>query len=467
METSDDSRAPVVGAFKGFMKTHKLVPFKEGRGARDPEYRSSLGIFFCSGEEGFEFQYRVRDYDRVLDCVERQFGDQVDRRFVSRCLMKSATEWVEQGHSLGDQSQLEGAAYSFLEEVATEILDRVVYVPVEGIKATVRSSLQLSRCELHPNTPDSELRQQVLRHKERVSWDEEFVSACEQAPVFLKVAVTGHSGQTVKRAIEEVDLALDVLRLFWSSFYFDRFVRPSAIKQMGLVGTLPSAGVYNRVLSSREGIPIDEQYPGVSESYRHHRPMELGTAEVRRMNDLGLVDISRHLCAVEGACSGDAARCLMRAIKWFGKATTPGSISESFLLFAISAEGLLSGGDRISKEVYAERMAALVTRCGEETIFPMGGYISAEFGKKLRAACDRSDRFNVVRNRSIELFSERNDIVHGAKLEDDVDPWKLLDFETLVRNSILSFVNGGWNSLGEFKHWVNESLSYRFSPVAL
>ena len=70
----------------------------------------------------------------------------------------------------------------------------------------------------------------------------------------------------------------------------------------------------------------------------------------------------------------------------------------------------------------------------------------------------------VTRERVLVLFNQRNRIAHGALLENEIDTLDLVDFETLVRNSILSFVMKEWGEFREFKLWVKESVGYNFQP---
>jgi hypothetical protein len=69
-----------------------------------------------------------------------------------------------------------------------------------------------------------------------------------------------------------------------------------------------------------------------------------------------------------------------------------------------------------------------------------------------------------VREHVIQLFGYRNKIAHGQILDQDIDPLNLLDFETLVRNSILSFLIADWKKFRDFKQWLDESIHLHFSP---
>jgi len=363
---------------------------------------------------------------------------------------------------------MEQAATDFLDKVEREILDHVIYIPVEGIEANISQNLQLAQCQLCHNFSDSELMMLVRQSKEKFPEEQdEFLSSFEQAPAFLKVGVSGHFNQAIKKGREEAELALNVLRLFLGSFYFDVYRQSSDPKCMGLIGTLHK-GDHSHVFCIQADVPIEKQVPGSSVKFRHYarRSFTLNNGTVEGLKKLGLTHINQHLHSLAAGNGGEVARRLLRAIEWFGKATTTSSIVESFLMLAISVEALLSDG-RTSKETYAKRMAGLVTRHGREGFYPYGGSVSSEFGEELKNASRTSERFNVVRNRVEKLFEYRNNIAHGGKLEGEIDALHSLDLETLVRNSILSFVDGGWNTLEEFKNWVNPSVIYSFCPCPL
>ncbi len=466
MNKGNTSREKVVAAFKGFIRTYKLLPPKERKLIQDSEYSPSFK-FFCSEAEMLELFYKVEAYDRVIDLADRLYYGQTDRQFVSKCLKQTTTEWIEQGHNIDDQPQLEQAAASFLDKVEREITDRIVYIPIEGIEVNSSRNLQLARCQLCRNFSDSELMMLVRQSKEKFPETlDEFLSSFEQAPAFFKVSVSGHSKRVIEEGEKEVELALNVLRLFLGSFYSDVYRQSSGPRCMGLIGTLHT-GEHSHVLYVYADVPIEEQFPGSSVKIRHHThmPFTLDNRTVEGLKELGLARINQHLHSVDNG--GDVARRLLRAIEWFGKATTASSVVECFLMLAISVEALLSDG-RTPKETYAKRIAALVTRHGREGLYPYDGYyVSSEFGEELKNASCQSERFNVVRNKVEKLFEYRNDIAHGSKLEGEIDALHSLDLETLVRNSILSFVDGGWNTLGEFKNWVNPSVTYSFCPRPL
>jgi len=458
---ANNLRDKVVAAFKGFIRTYKLLPVKERDLIEESEYVGTFQLFRSETEWSRLF-YKKRSYRRLIDLVDRLFHGQTDSKFVSRCLEQVATEWIEQGYSTDDQARLEQSAADFLEKVEQGIKDRVLHVPVEGLKFGSRQDLQLAKCQLCHNHPDSELMKAVRQDRKRFSREseefDEHYSSVEQAPAFFRVSVPGHSGRATQRSTEEVDLALNVLRFFLGSFYFDIYRQPSTPRRMGIVGTLPTIGPHSNVFFAQADVPIEEQFPGMSVQYKHLKLFELDYRKIENLNNNSiLIRINQLLSSLETGSGTDVARRLLRTVNWFGKASTASSIAESFLMYAISVEALLSEG-QTRKETYAKQIATLVIRHDSKGLYPFGGYLSSKFNGRLSKASCKKDRFTIVNDRVVELFSYRNDVAHGRVLENEIEPVNLLDLETLVRNSILSFVDGGWDTLEQFKVWLNQNL---------
>jgi hypothetical protein len=457
-----DLKQKAVGAFKGFILNYRLDPTRQKTRLSDQDYDQWYG-FVQIGEELFDLFPRKRDLNILLSLVDRLYPDQTHRGMVSIFLQEATLEWIKQGHSKDDQNSLEQSAEAFLREVEREIKDLVVYVPVEGIEMATNEPVQLARCQLCPNNPDSELQQVARRDSQRASRESsDFLSAVEQVPAYFRVTVQCHYRKAFERAGEEAELALNVLRFFLSQFDTHLSTVPT---EMGILGTL-HVGTYNHMYITRDGVALDEQFPGSSTSFRHTEPFKIDKGTVTYIQNRGLTSINLHLQSLKEGDGNEVARSLLRAISWFGKATNARSAGESFLLYAVAVEGLLLGGERPRKETYALRIAALITRQGDEGIFPFGGLISTAFDDNLEAASDRSARFRVVYERAVELFRIRNQIAHGEKLDSEIAHTDLHDFKTLVRNAILSFVIGGWDGLAEFKQWMSRSLDtvYQFHP---
>jgi len=448
-------RGKVISAFKGFMRSYELEPLRGGQLKKNQNYLRLIGgPLFYKGKEAFELFYHRQAYDRLLHLVDRLYSGQVDGRVVHRHLKQTVTEWIEQGHSPDDQLQLEQTAASFLDKVERELSNYVLYVPIEGLEGSYPQGLKLGRCQLYRNSQHSELVKLLQAHRRRIRESDEYLSSIEQVPAFFQVSVSGHSGRADQEAKKEARLALNILRLFLGSYYFDVYQRPSVPRRIDLVGTLPT-GEHSLVFRVQDNRPIEEQFPGSSVQIKHYEPFKLSSGVIKAMNDSGLARINRLVCKIATGNKGSIGPRLLRSINWFAKATTTDSIADSFLMYAISLESLLSEGNT-PKETYARRMAALVTREDEDGSYPLSGHrISAAFHERLEGK-SQSELFSVVETRVVELFGLRNDVAHGRVLDYEIDPLDLLDFETLVRCSILSFVGGGWDSLEQFKGWVRE-----------
>ena len=95
----------------------------------------------------------------------------------------------------------------------------------------------------------------------------------------------------------------------------------------------------------------------------------------------------------------------------------------------------------------------------------MGQPISKQFSKRLLDGANYDERVKIVKNHAKALLKYRNNIIHGHIHFDLCDPLMQLDFEALVRNSILSFVYSEWKTINEFKTWIKskEPTGYFFS----
>lgn|GEM_PF-3011404 len=384
--------------------------------------------------------------------VDRLYPSQTHRKTVSDLLTDATKAWLEAGANKNDQPTLEAAARQFLTQVEERIRSLVVLVPIEGLEANFSEDVEIARCRLSSNSPRSQLMLAISQARERVHRNEESPVPAEQASAYFSVAVQSHFGRALKRAGAEVELALNVIRLYRASFYFDIHNR-SVPRQMGIVGTRHE-GRYGSMYVLRGGHPVEDQSPGFQESFRHVDSYEINNAVIKSMRAHGLDRINKLLTTAASGGGGETSRSLLRAIDWFGKATTAMSMAESFLMYVISIEALLSRGDRTPKESYAERIAALVTRQDDVVVFPVDGYLSRPFSQTLKSAANQSARRARVYDRAVKLFGIRNDIAHGAKVEAEIDTVDLLDCETLIRNAILSFVDGGWDTLADFKKWM-------------
>ncbi len=320
---------------------------------------------------------------------------------------------------------------------------------VEGVTGIPSSGLELGRCKIR-RFRGSELEKRL---KEEESYSK---FSMERASAYAELEARGHSARADQNAKHEARLALDVLRLFVGSYYFDIHRRPRVPLKMGLLGTVYT-GQQSHVLRSRGKGPIGSKFLGFSGEILHSEDFELLSGAIEMMDHFDVAHLNKLLGRAESAKDAIGKR-LTRAASWFGKGTTADSKSDSFLMHAIAIEALLSAEGRMKTETLAERMAVLASRKDEDGICPLcSSYVSREFHERLEGK-SQEDIFCEAEKRVIELYPLRHSIAHGAALEQDIEVQDLLDFETLVRVSILSFVKGGWESLDEFKDWLKSEL---------
>jgi hypothetical protein len=461
--TEEQTRKKVIAAFKGFIKTYRLEPLSVRRDSLEPKYFHSWRVFSDDKDRKFELYYRVKSHNEVLKMIERLFPEQTDRKLVNSILLDAINSWITEGKDANDQEQLEQAGSQFISEIEKQIMPRKLFVPIDGLEITSLKSLKVANCEIFNNHERSEWRQLVEQHRKRFSEEvSQPTKWYEEVKVYFTVDISAHPGRAVERAIEETNLALSILRLFVSSYYFHEHEQ-SMVRRLGLFGSLNTLE-RRYVWYTNPDLPIEEQYPGGSESSKILSNIEIDTEFFEYMKRFGLERINDLIQSIGQSRNNDIARRILRAISWYSKATSARSITDSYLMYAIAIEALLSE-DRTPQETYSTQMAALVTCENDDClIYPVGGYISSSFSKQLKKASSINDRFNLIYQRALDLFTYRNRIAHGAVLDAEIDPGNLLDFETIVKNSIMAFVIKNCETFGIFKNWVRNSVRYDYKP---
>lgn len=440
----------------------RLEPLEKFMGL-EQEYDISMTTFSNSQGEDFQLYTHKVSKLRVIELVEKLFPGQTSIGQVSDALRDSLKNWIIEGKDPKDQVQLEDAAKRFLKQVEEAIRPIIVYLPIEGLEIKSSRSLQLGKCFIYSNHSNSEFMQLMNQDTNRYGRNNLPEWLNNHVKAYATFEVTAHSKRGMSRGIDETNQALNILRLYISSYYFHENGR-SVVRRMGLSGTL-NHGERSRIFFVSQAKPLDSQYPGGEESRTVVRNFEVTDEFIDHMYSHGLARINNLLqSVVESGDVSDIARRLHRAVTWYAKATKAKNIADSYLMYAIALEGLLSEG-RTSQETYSLQVAALVSCDKDECIiYPVGGYLSSEFSKKLKKTKNLTDRFNLIRDRVFQLISYRNRIAHGAVLENEVDEIELLDFETLVQNTILAFVMKEWRSFKDFTSWFNKNIRYEFRP---
>ena len=454
-----------IAAFKGLINTYRLEPgIKED--TLGPEYKSSWRHFTNENNEILLLFYEDKSFSRILEFVDRLFPGQTDNKLVSRLLRDSLTDWITKGKNPQTQIELEKHGLDFIDAIKREIKPRLVFLPIEGLEFKNNSSLTLGNCTLFNNHADSNFKQILLQDRKRAKKEEEPPENHwpNRVKSYLTYEGMGTSNRATERGIEEANLALNILRLFISSYYHDENDR-NIVRRMGFSGSLRHKERM-RVFHIDPTLPLEEQFPGSRESITSQRNFEIDKQFKDYIEINGLKYINSSIQSLGLNFEGDdIARRLVRTISWFAKATSAKSIADSYLMYAIAIEGLLSE-DRTPQETYATQMSALIA-CQKEDclIYPLGGYLSIDFANELKSSSSLNERFSIIRKRTLDLFSYRNRIAHGAVMDHEISHSNLLDFETIARNSILAFVNNEWQTFGEFKSWVHKSVGYDFTPI--
>jgi len=446
------SKDKIISAFKGLVNTFKLLPINEViLDTKKAEYRHTLN-FFESEDKSFELFYREFSYVNLINLISRYYHDQIDSRYISDCLSIIVAKLIESESDYKNQKFLELAAMELIEQIEQNIHSYIVLIPVDGLVYSGDAEIQLARCLLCNNHPNSDYRKAIINGKDKYfEGNSATLSLLEQTPSFFKVRLEGHSRRVIQKGDEEAELALNVLRLFIGSNYFDLYKNHTTPRLMEIMGSLPSIRFDSSSFYLRSDKPVEEQEPGYLERYKYRKPFELSQEGWIALEESSLLKrINYILGSPEENGQGLFGR-IYRTINWFGKASKTRNIAESYLMYAISIESLLSEGNT-SKEVYAEQISSLITRDNYKGIYPQGGYVSKEFYKKLSKYSVTAWK-SIIYDRVRELFVYRNDIAHGRVLETDIEVSHLLDLETIARNTILAFVDGGWNSTIQFREW--------------
>lgn len=462
MANVSPSQSRAVDAFKGLITTYKLLPVSTDPKSVGDNYKNSWRTFTNSNGEDLELYYKDNLFLRTLDIVEKLYPGQTDRKLVSRKLRDAMGNWIVSGNDPKDQAQLEEAAKNFLKSVEEKIQLRLVFLPVEGLETNSNSSIQVGNCQLHNNYENSDFMKLIAADRKRnaglTSGDKDHYQWIKRVKSYFTFEIEAHSGRAIEQGIKETNLSLNILRLYLSSFYFHENSH-SVVKRMGLSGTV-HIDERSRVFYIDPTKKMEDQYPGGRESRSHNDRFEITPDFVTFMQVHGLERIN-YLIQSIGKLDPeeeDIARRLLITITWFAKATRAKDRADSYLMYAVAIEGLLSEG-RTAQEVYSNQIAALVSCDDDRLIYPMGGYISLDFNKQLERANTVSDRANIIRERTFSLFKYRNRVAHGIVLDEEIEGANLLDFETLINNAILSFVMHNWANFKDFKLWVEKKNS--------
>jgi len=452
--TAGKARSKVIEAYKGFVLSHRLEPYDPKRANEAIEHHATFDFYESDDGPLQLFVYRLA-HDRVINLLEELFPDQIDASFSSQKLMESLNAWIQSGHEETDISSIELFASEFIETIASSIRDFTVYVPLYGIKLHDPRALDLGKCALLMNGYGSELRRLLDEKRDSLIVPEEMIKPIERAPAFLKSTVRAHFKRAIQNAKLHAELSCHILLLLIGSYYFDRHRNLLGARQFSIGASLLDGG--DRVFYSLyEDDRTGETRLGGSLDFARHDLFEIDYNRIKIFKRLHLDRINVFMREGPHGDSSSIAKRIFLAITWFAKAASASSVSESFLCNAIALEALLSEG-RTPQSTYASYIASLATRGTDDHLFPYPQPMSKEFANALHHSQTAAQRFESVRNRALELLRYRNRIAHGLEPHDGCDPVSQLDFEMLVRSAILSFIDGDWMDLAEFRKWENSN----------
>lgn len=385
----------------------------------------------------------------ILDLVahfEKLHPNRIDDEFIAGALTKSLEQWILQDRDAHNNSDVVALVKQLVSKIESEIFLMTVYVPIVGLRLNISEPISLVGGYLCSNLGESEMKKLIHFQRERSHREYNYESEDKSVKAFFKISYMAHYRRVIREAKERASLALDVLRLYIGSY--------NDGKKMGVLGTILPISFSELFLV--KGTDLSEDARMGSHEYRldeQKMDYQINHKELNSINSLGLQKIDSHLIAVllnESQKSFLSYR-VFRAIHWYAKGITATSPADSFFSYAISMEALLSE-NRTLQNNYALWVAALVTRGESNTAFPSNDLIftpkatSAFIGNTLRIR-----HFANVQAIAKIFMSERNQIAHGNALATRIQMNKLIIFESLVKNSILSFVMDGWDSVKSFK----------------
>jgi hypothetical protein len=450
-------------ALRAFLATYRLKPVSEGpQFFYDEVYIKTFEIYSSEEDEkNYQLQLSRQEHDHLINILQDKFPGQLHRNKLKPELLRICKEWIENDYDISANKKINEIAKKLISSIKSSISTFEVLIPIQGLEVKTSEPVRLSKCLIKENRGDSKL-QAPIKNLERRYEGFNNLEIYMESKSFAECSIHAQKKKAVDSAIDLVNQSLDILRLFRGSYYFDLYSRKGIQTKMGIAGTFsPEDRGHAIILDPEED--FSDQIPSTSTRVTHDKSFEINKKLLESMNNLGLQKINNHLEKPYSKKKDHISRRLLRAIRWFAKATTANSLGDSFMFYSISVEALLSEG-RTSQNTYSNWIAALVSQDSEKILYPLDGARSKEFSKKLYESKNLSEKFLVVKEHCLNLFDYRNDIAHGAILDNNIDPVILLDLETLSRNTILAFINGPWHSIKEFKKWYEQSTWIEFSP---
>lgn len=448
-------RRKLIDSFLGYVLTLKFAP-SAFRDVQDG-YVTSFSPFEVDGETQF-LAYQLESKRIVLKKVYDFLGDVIDEKQIDKLLLQHATNCIEEGYVLNgteDIPQIRDEADNFIASLSAQLHPWRVFVPLQGLRVQV--AFQVGRCTLHPvnNSQLLEVLNVLDEHIQTDNFSDEIRQ--ETTSYFTYDTESNVSKEVAERqALNEADLSLDLVRLFLSSNYFHEHNR-TVKRRFGILGTVNTSRIKLLVSIRTDVQGLQNLQFGTKSTFTPNDPIDVTSDVLENMQRLGLAEINRRLTSPIGtpAPAEEAKQMterLLRAITWFSKGTSSVRIADSFLSYAIAIECLFSEG-RTSENKYSEYVATVTSNHDANNNEPLRWRLSKSFSERFE---DASPFELAVKERFDALFKIRNKIAHGAIFDHDINPLDLLDFETMVNNTILAVIAGTWETLSDFKTWHSQ-----------
>jgi len=447
-------------AIKAFMASYKLEPIKAGPVDFGGEYLKTLKMF-SDGDQLLELQTRRQELEHLVRLFQEMYPDQLHRSKVSDEIHGICEKWIEEGHKVDSDSAIDQATDAAISAIEASIKPFRIVVPLSGLVFDSTEPLDLAGAKLIRNHADSDVQVALEGIKEKVGQDDLY-KVFSEAPAYLECEIEAQQKRAIEKAVEMAQSAIDILHLYIGSFYFRKY-RDQSFDQEINIGRLAVPSEETDVLIFDSSKPTRGQLGGASFSRKIFVDFEVNRNVIGMMVDCELEKVNSLLAEASSKEKVHVSRRLLRAVNWFSKGTRAQSIADAFLMFCISIESMLSEG-RTAQDAYAAWLASLICREEDVNLHPIGGYLSSEFARHLRNSSTLSERFNVVLARCKKLFDYRNNIAHGNLLDEEIKAHFLLEIETIARNAIFAFVQGGWETLPDFRQWYEKSTWLHFDP---
>ena len=429
-----------------------MEPLKLSFDSLEPKYRYSWRHFVNKDGKDVALYYQIHDHDKIQSLIQEIYEGLTNPKQVRHTLLNVTENWLIENGDETDIPSIKNAMESFLKSLQEEIKPQTYYVLISGLTCT--QNVQIGACTLTP-IKDSPLEKLIARGAQKFgsAYD---LGSLNSSDSYFSVRVSGQNKTAIDIALEEVQLSLNIIRLFLSSYFMDENDR-SIVHRFGITGTF-LADEDRIVYSENLEQPEDKRGIGLDHSKRIVQKTLFHTPEnQKRVADLGGLTLVNRILTER--FTNDLVPRLLKAILWFGKGSSTRKVADSYMMYAISVECLFSEG-RTSENRYSQYVSALTALDSEALIHPIQWRLSPTFAENLRQASSLKERQLVVKKRFDELFRIRNHVAHGKIFDDEIQQDDLVDFETLVRGTILQYIDHNWGSFKLFKQWFKNNFDF-------